>query len=132
MVLSPNRIDTPIATVERTAAGMVEVYFKAGSTLSVGGITALLDAREQMAGQGPTLVLIVFPPTEMDFDMAMITRDHYRGRPVQEHSKAIAWVTRNEHNDRFTRLYFAYFPSPVPAAIFAEVEEARAWLAQQG
>lgn len=124
-------IDTPIAMVERTAGGFIEVYFKPGVVLSVAGIGALLDARERMKDEGPALVLIVFPNVEMDFDMAMITTDNYRGRPVKEHSKAVAWVTRNDHNDRFTRLYFAYFPSPVPAAIFSEEAEARAWLEGQ-
>lgn len=121
-------IDTPIATIERTASDLVEVRFKLGVVLSVAGIGALLDARERIAEEGPTRVLVIFPASEMDFDMAMITTDNYRGRPVRQHSKAVAWVTRNGHNDRFTRLYFVYFPSPVPSAIFSEEGEARTWL----
>jgi len=62
--------------------------------------------------------------------MSMITPDHYNGRPVEQYTTAVAWVVRNEHNERFTRLYFAYFQSPVPSAIFMEEEEARAWLAK--
>lgn len=124
-------IDTPIAVIERSAPDLVEVRFKPGVVLSVSGINALLDARERMAEGVPSRVLIMFPASEMDFDMAMITTDNYRGRPVEQHSKAVAWVTRNAHNDRFTRLYFAYFPSPVPSAIFGEEAEARAWLEAQ-
>lgn len=117
--------------MERTAPDLVEVRFKAGAILSVAGIRGLLDARERIAEQAPSRVLIMFPDEEMDFDMAMITTDNYQGRPVEQHSKAVAWVTRNARNDRFTRLYFRYFPSPVPAAIFLEEREARAWLEQQ-
>ncbi|MBL7950760.1 MAG: hypothetical protein JNM62_03470 [Flavobacteriales bacterium] len=124
-------IDTGIAFVERTSADLVEVRFKSGAVLSASGITALLDARERMAGAGPALVLIMFPNEQMDFELAMMTTDNYQGRPAQRHSRAVAWVTRNAHNDRFTRLYFTYFPSPVAAGIFMDEQEARAWLRLQ-
>jgi hypothetical protein len=121
-------IDTPIATIQRTTADLVEVRFKAGATLSVAGITAILSARQESASGTPMRVLIVFAADEMDFDMAMITKDHYSSIPVQQFTRAVAWVTRNDHNERFCQLYFAYYPSPVPSAIFSTEEEARTWL----
>lgn len=121
-------IDTPLATIQRTGPDLVEVRFKQGCVLSVAGISALLDARQAMPTERPLRVLIVFPQDHVDFEMQMITTDHYRERPVKEHSRAVAWVTRNAHNERFTQLYFAYYPSPVPSAIFTEEDEARAWL----
>lgn len=130
MTLIGPSIDTPLATIECTRKDLVEVRFKPGIVLSLDGITALLDARERMGGEAPRLVLIVFPPEDVDFHMEMIIKDNYEGRPVQQHSKAVAWVVRSAHNERFTRLYFNYFPSPVPAAIFLEEAEARTWLEQ--
>ncbi|MBK6540184.1 MAG: hypothetical protein IPG10_02650 [Flavobacteriales bacterium] len=123
-------IDTLIATVQRTSPDLVEVRFKPGAVLTISGITAVLRAREELGRTASHCALIVFPEEETDFDMSMITMDHYKGRPVVEFTQAVAWVVRNEHNERFTRLYFAYFPSPVPSAIFMEEAEARAWLAK--
>jgi len=129
MTLSiPTTIDTPIATIQRTAEDLVEVRFKPGVVLTVAGITAILQARQQSAGGVPLRVLIVFPTDEMDFDMSMITTDHYRAVPVEQFTRAVAWAAQNAHNERFCQLYFAYFPSPVPSAIFITEAEACAWL----
>lgn len=124
-------IDTLIATVQRTSADLVEVRSKPGTVLTIPRITAVLHAREELGRIGSHCALLVFPEEETDFDMSMITEDHYGGRPVVEFTEAVAWLVRNEHNERFTRLYFAYFPSPVPSAIFMEEAEARAWLATE-
>ena len=129
MMTTRTLVDTPLATIQRSGTDLVEVRFKPGCVLNAAGIAAILDARQGVAVEGPLLVLIVFPQDNVDFEMQMITTDHYDQRPVKQHSRAVAWVTRNAHNERFTQLYFAYYPSPVPSAIFAEEEEARAWLA---
>ena len=129
MTLSvPSRIDTPIATILRTAEDMVEVRFKPGATLTVSGITAILNARQQAAAGQPMRALIVFPDDDMEFDMSMITRDHYSFVKVEQFTRAVAWAAITDHNRRFCELYFAYFPSPVPSAIFDREEEARGWL----
>ncbi len=121
-------IDTPIATVQHIATDLVEVRLKPQHTLSVAGIGAILKARELLGYGAPSRVLFMFPAEETDFDLNMITTDHYQGRPVEQFTRAIAFVFRNAHNERFGRLYFAYFPSPVPSAMFMEEAEARAWL----
>ena len=131
MTTLPALIDTPLATVQLSAPDLVEVRFKPGCTLTVAGITAILTVREELGRSGAHRVLFVFPNEETDFEMSMITKDHYQGRPVQEFTRAAAWATRNEHNERFARLYFAYFPSPVPSAILTEEGEARDWLEKQ-
>ncbi len=125
-------IDTPLAAVERTAPHFAEVHFKPGAVLTVAGIAAILTAREVMGRVGPHQALIVFPAEETNFDMTMITADHYKGRPVEEFTSSVAWVTRNEYNERYVRLYFSYFPSPVPGAISKEEVEARTWLQERG
>ena len=73
-------------------------------------------------------VLVIFPEDELLFEMNMITTDYYRAVPVQQFTRAIAWAAMNDHNQRFCELYFAYFPSPIPSAIFTTEEEAREWL----
>ncbi|MFZ1689310.1 MAG: hypothetical protein WAU70_17945 [Flavobacteriales bacterium] len=117
-------VHTPIATVQRTGSDLVEVRFHPGCVLSVGGISAILEVRDELGREARNHVLIVFPADELDFDLNMITTDHYGGRPVEQHTISLAWVVRNAHNERFTRLFFAYFPSPVPYAIFSTEEEA--------
>ncbi len=128
MTTFSQRIDTPIALVERTAPDLVEVRLKPGITLSVAGIAAILQARKQLAEGQRMRVLFVFTHDDTDFDMAMITADHYGSVKAEDFTRAVAWVARNAHNERFCELYFAYFPSPVPSAIFMTEEEGRAWL----
>ena len=129
MTLSaPSIIDTPIATIQRTAPDLIEVRFKPGATLTVQGISTILQARQQTAGGEPMRVLVIFPQDELLFEMNMITTDYYRTVPVEQFTRAIAWAAMNDHNHRFCDLYFAYFPSPVPSAIFTTEEEARKWL----
>lgn len=128
MTILSHRIDTPIATVERTAADLVEVRMKPGSTLSVGGIAAILQARRQLADGQRMRVLFVFANEDTDFDMAMITADHYGSTKAEHFTRAVAWVAHNGHNERFCELYFAYFPSPVPSAIFMTEGEGMKWL----
>lgn len=125
-------VKTPIATVQRTAPDLVEVRFNPGCVLSVAGISAILNVRDELGREAPSHVLIVFPHEELDFEMTMLTTDQYRGRPVEQHTLSVAWVVRNAHNEHFTRLYFAYFPSPVPSAIFMEEAQGRAWLMGRG
>ena len=120
-------IDTPIAAVHR-AGDLIEVRFKVGATLTVAGIMSIMQVRQQLAAGEALKVLIVFPQAEMDFDMSMITTDHYSVLPVQQFTRAVAWAAINDHNERFCKLYFAYFPSPVPSAIFMEEKQAREWL----
>ncbi|MBK9175687.1 MAG: hypothetical protein IPM46_04980 [Flavobacteriales bacterium] len=128
MTLQLSRIDTPIATVQRIAEDMTEVRLKPGCTLTVPGIAGILAARQEVAVGVPQRVLFVFPEEEVDFDMSMITKDHYATVPAGEFTRAVAWAMGNPHNERFCQLYFAYFPSPMPSAIFLTEEEARTWL----
>ncbi len=125
--MNASHIDTPIATVQRTG-DLVEVRFKVDATLTVAGIMSIMQVRERLAAGKALKILIVFPQSEMDFEMSMITTDHYTAMPVQQFTRAVAWAAINDHNERFCKLYFAYFPSPVPSAIFMTEEEARTWL----
>lgn len=130
MTTLSSHIDTSIATVERNDQDLIEVRIRSGATLTIAGIAEILQARELLAEGQPRLVLIAFPPDEVDFELSMITLDHYRTVPMERFTRAVAWVTGNARNDQFCRLYFAYFPSPVPSAIFEDEASARSWLHQ--
>ena len=68
----------------------------------------------------------MFTAKGTDFDMSKITTDYYAGLPVEQFTLATAWATRNEHNDRSSRLVRP-FPRSGVHAIFQEEAEARAW-----
>ncbi len=118
--------DTPLAVVSYTAADRVEVRFKPDLTFTVEGIQQMMVARQELGGNGPHKALIVMPE-HVDFDLAMITTDHYKFVP-QPNTLAVAWVVRTERNATFTRMYLAYFPPPFPSEVFLAEDEARAWL----
>ncbi|MEO8589768.1 MAG: hypothetical protein ABI432_10395 [Flavobacteriales bacterium] len=118
--------ETSLATIRYTAVDRVEVRFKPGQTLTVPGLAELMTVRQRLGAAGKHR-LIVFMHDEMDFDMAMITTDHYTVIP-QPNTEAVAWVVLNERNEQFTRLYLAYWPAPFPSEVFLAEAEARGWL----
>ncbi|HMC97704.1 MAG TPA: hypothetical protein VKG92_08630 [Flavobacteriales bacterium] len=118
--------ETSLATIRYTAVDRVEVRFKPGQTLTVAGLAEIMTIRQRLGATGKHR-LIVFMCEEMDFDLAMITTDHYAVHP-QSNTEAVAWVTLNDRNEQFTRMYLSYWPSPFPSAVFRGEEEARAWL----
>jgi hypothetical protein len=119
-------VDTPLAVIHRVAPDRVEVRFKEGHTFTVQGIRRMMEARQQMGAAGKHSALIVMPEV-VDFDMQMITTDHYSAVP-QPNTVAVAWVTQNERNATFTRMYLAYFPPPFPSEVFLQEAAARQWL----
>ena len=119
-------VETPLATIRYTAVDRVEVRFKPGQTLTVAGLAEMMTMRQRLGAAGKHR-LIVFMQEESDFDLPMITTDHYTLIP-QPNTEAVAWVVINDRNERFTRLYLAYWPPPFPSAVFHGEADARAWL----
>lgn len=75
-------IETRQATIERTADNVLEVRYKPGQTLDPAGLSDVLSERERLCkGQGGQAVLAVIPP-DADFQMLIMTQDHYKGRPA--------------------------------------------------
>ena len=127
VAFTPREEDTELATVRCTAVDRVEVHFKPGHTFTVAGLQEMMQARQRLGeASGPHKALILLPD-HVDFDMDMISTDHYRQVP-QPHTLAVAWVARNERNATFTRMYLAYFPPPFPSEVFLTEDEGRAWL----
>jgi len=118
---------SPIATVQRTAPDLVEVRFHEGALWSSAAIIHILEQRGALGLEKPNKVLVLLPEL-LDFELVTMTTDHYEGKGLEEHCLAEAWVVRNAFNEKLARLYFSYFPSPVPMRIFFEEAEARAWL----
>jgi hypothetical protein len=118
--------ETTLATIRYTAPDRVEVVFKPGIPFTVAGIQEMLQARKELGESGKHRVLILLPE-HVEFDMAMITTDHYTVIP-QPNTEAAAWVVHNERNATFTRLYLSYWPSPFPSEVFLLEADARVWL----
>lgn len=119
-------LETPLAFVGYTSPTLIEVHFKPDVTLSMDGITALMEARRTLGDRRVHCALLIFPK-ELDFDIPVITTNHHERIP-QPNTRAVAWVVHNERNEQFTRMYLTYWAPPFPARTFLEEEEARAWL----
>lgn len=121
-------IETRQATIERTADNVLEVRYKPGETLDAAGLCDVLNERERLCeGQGGQAVLAVIPP-DADFQLSLMTTDHYKDRPVVDCTRLLAIAASSTMHERMASLYFAYFPQNFRTAIFTDEAEARAWL----
>ena len=124
-------IETRQATLERITAETVEVRFKPGLVLDKSGLDEILVERERFCSNtGKHAVLAIFP-NDADFDMAIMTQDHYAGRTVVGCTRFLAVAANSLMHERMASLYFAYFPQTFATKIFIEEEEARTWLSEQ-
>jgi hypothetical protein len=120
-------IDTRLATIALIGPNLLEVRFKTGIKVDGAGLHDVLQERAKLADKGPFLVLGILP-ADLDFDINVMTENHYAGQKVLEHTLAVAWAASTLMNERMASLYLAYFPQPFPTQVFMEEEEARAWL----
>lgn len=121
-------IETRQATIEKTADNVLEVRYKPGQTLDPAGLSEVLSERERLcSGQGGQAVHAVIP-ADADFQMVIMTSDHYKGRPVVDCTRFLAITASSVMHERMASLYFAYFPQNFRTAIFTDEVEARKWL----
>lgn len=124
-------IETRQATIERTPDNVLEVRYKPGQTLDPAGLSEVLRERERLCqgqgGQGGQAVLAVIPP-DADFQMLIMTSDHYKDRPVVDCTRFLAIAATSVMHERMASLYFAYFPQNFRTGIFSDEAEARVWL----
>jgi len=123
-------IHTVIATVHRTAPDLVEVRCNEEAIWTMAAIAELMQARATAAQGVPVKILVVLPEV-VDFEMNTMLTEHYPEGTDQAKCLAEAWAVRNAFNEKLARLYFGYFPSPVPFSISMTEQEARAWLEQR-
>ncbi|MEO5585612.1 MAG: hypothetical protein ABIQ75_09170 [Flavobacteriales bacterium] len=120
-------IQTKAATLERKDNGVLEIRFKEHVKLTVDGVQEVLDARMELCGRGPYAVLVTLPD-DIDFEIAVLAKDHYDGRGLEDCTYAVAWDTGSEMNEKLVDIFYRYFPQPFPVKTFPSEEEARAWL----
>lgn len=121
-------IETRQATIELTADHLVEVRYKPGETLDPAGLSDVLGERERICdGHRGQAVLAVIPP-DADFQLSLMTTDHYKDRPVVDCTRFLAITAGNVMHERMASLYFSYFPQNFSTCIFNDEAEARAWL----
>lgn len=121
-------IETRQATIERTHDQLIEVRYKPGITIDPTGLSEVLSERERLCGGGSGQAVLAVIPPDADFQMALMTSDHYKGRPVTDCTRFLAVAASSTMHERMASLYFAYFPQHFRTAIFADESEARAWL----
>ena len=121
-------IETRQATIVQTNDNVLEVRYKPGQILDPAGIGEVMGERERICEKrGRQAVLAVIPP-DADFQMALMTVDHYKGRPVADCTRFLAIAASSVMHERMASLYFAYFPQVFTTAVFSDEEKARAWL----
>ncbi len=120
-------IETRLATLERLSDELFEIRFKPGVKLDKAGLVEVLNERKRFCGAGGHHVLAVFP-AESDFEMEVMTSDHYLATEMRDHTRSLALAANGTMNERMASLYFAYFPQPFEARVFMEEAEAREWL----
>lgn len=65
---------------------------------------------------------------DADFQMLIMTQDHYKGRPAVDCTRFLAIAATSVMHERMASLYFAYFPQNFRTSIFLDEAEAREWL----
>lgn len=123
-------IETRIATVERKGPDLLEVRYKPDVKLDLKSMEEVLAERKRLCPEGPRDVMAVFPP-DVDFDMSVMTTDHYRDKGLEKCTRSLAIVANSAVNERFAGLYFAYFPQAFTTKVFSEEGDAMEWLAEQ-
>jgi hypothetical protein len=117
-----------LATLERKEGDLLEVRFKPGIKLDVPGLEEIIAERQRLCPDGALRVLTVFAP-ETDFDMAVMTLDHYRNKGLEPCTQAVAMAAGSDMNARMASIYFSYYPQKFPLRVFVQEADARKWLA---
>ncbi len=120
-------IETRLATISLSSPHLLEVRFKNGIKVDGPGLQEVLEQRAELGSKGPFLVLGILP-ADVDFDINVMTENHYAGQKVLDHTLAVGWAANTLMNERMASLYLSYFPQPFPTQVFMEEDEARAWL----
>jgi hypothetical protein len=124
-------VETRQATVEVCGDGTVEIRFKPGLTLDQAGLHEVIAERERLCADGEPHPVLVIYPQDGDFEISVMTMDHYTGRKAQGLTRCMAIAANSLMHERMVSLYFAYFPQPFAAQAFVEEDEARTWLSSQ-
>lgn len=120
-------VHTEAADIERKPDGNVEIRFRKESKITLSAIKEILDARVKLGGLGEYAVLVTLPE-DIDFDINVLTNDHYQDRELHKCTYAVAWDAESKMNEQLVEIFYRYFPQPFPVKVFRTEQEAREWL----
>src|SRR6188768_3210609 len=127
MTVSPEERDTSIAHLIRVRPDLVEIRYKAGSTLGGPELTEVQEARRALMGERPYATLTIIPE-DVDFQLGAMSIDHGKLDRSQGLLIATAVVRRANMIEMLTKLYFSYFPQMHRILVTDKETEARAWM----
>jgi hypothetical protein len=127
MPFEQRTIQTRIAVMSLAAPGLIEQRFRAGVAMDRAGFEENRLVRHELGGEGPYVMLSVFPDA-IDFDLAVTTTDHFEPERGRGGLVALAVVAKDSMGETIAKLYFSYFPPHFPARVFQTEVEAREWL----
>lgn len=122
-----NRIETRLASVERTGEALVEVRIKPDVRLDAEGLGEMVRAKHRLCAEQPADILLVFP-SEVDFDLNVLSMDHRALHGGCGLAGRLALAAQSAFNERLAGIYFRYHPRDTDTAVFVEEGDARAWL----
>ncbi|MFZ1688911.1 MAG: hypothetical protein WAU70_15910 [Flavobacteriales bacterium] len=123
-------IETRLATIEKVGTELLEVRFKPEQHVDRAGIDEILNERKRICPEGPRSILAIIPG-EPDFDLDVVTTDHYAGRDLENCTRALAIAASHSISERMAGLFFAYFPQAFATKVFSTEGDARRWLQEQ-
>jgi hypothetical protein len=124
-------IELEAATLTPGEKGVLEIHFKQEVKLGVKNVQEVLDTRQRICGDRRYLVLVTLPE-DIDFDLNVLSLDHYQHRNMELCTYAVAWEAGSSMNEKLVDLFYRHFPQPFPVHTFRSHAEAREWPAKQG
>jgi len=128
--MARKEIETAMAHLKLDERGLIFVRIKAGVRLDNGGYLENVAARKELA-DGNRCGVVCIIPKDMDFDVEILSMDHYSDTPVAEFTAAMAIVTGDLLYDRLFKLHAKQFLNGVPHRVFHREAEAVKWVMEQ-
>ena len=120
-------IDIGPATLERPRPDLVITRFKPGSVAGASSFEVSMNARREHFSDTPHAVMVV-APDDVEFNLSIVDKDHYKDQGVDTFTLALAVVSTNTTFTRVLELYYAMHPAPFPVKIFARERDAIEWI----
>lgn len=127
-MVTVDKIQTRLATLERLPSGILRIRFHQGMGLDMAGVTEVLEARVRLAAGHLVPVMVVLNASSFS-EMRINLTDH--SPMVRDTTLCEATVAPPDAIRRLADLYYDHHQPPFPTAIFEHEEEALAWLEAQ-
>lgn len=127
-MVTVDKIQTRLATLERLPSGILRIRFHVGVGLDLAGVTEVLQARVRLAAGHRVPVMVVLNADSFG-EIRINLTDH--SPLVRDTTLCEATVAPPDAIRRLADLYYDHHQPPFPTAIFEHEEEALAWLEAQ-